>query len=144
MKTTILAAILMGAIAAAAQTPNTGPPGTTTPQGSLEGVYAVEGTNSDGSSYTGFAEIQRWTEEFYRVQWVVGSERFEAYAFIDGNRLVAAGLHEPMLISYTIKEAILMGKWALPDAQPTRTEILTRTSFKSLDDAAPPQRRIVV
>jgi hypothetical protein len=104
-----------------------------------DGVYRVEGTNTDGSRYAGHVEIRPVPDTpHYLLTWAIdgeqGVETMQAFGFEYDGGLVAAGLHGPMLMAYRSNGE---GRWALPRrTEKLGQEKLTRTDLKALPEPA--------
>lgn len=109
-----------------------------------DGIYRVEGTNPDGSTYGGAVEVKRFDGDLYQMTWVLDEQPGEvamvAFAFSYDDRLVAGGINGPMAMIYKSNGD---GRWALPHAafKVLGREKLTRTKFKTLPEAVRPAAR---
>lgn len=93
----------------------------------FSGSYTVDGSNFNGSQYTGTATILAVADQVYRVEWNINGEQFSGIGFKDGSKLVVGGLDFPLVVSYAVDGAgNLNGTWLIPGAPATSTEKLTR------------------
>lgn len=91
-------------------------PSPATGQASLDGSYAVAGTNADGSTYSGTAKIVKYGD-VYLFEWTVGDETYGGIGIVEGNRLscgwaVSKGERRLGVQVYNIESDRLVGRWA--------------------------------
>lgn len=101
-----------------------------------DGVYEVRGTNLDGSSYTGVAQIQNIGLASLRIRWLVGGQTSEGVGMVSGHTVavVYGARDRPGLGIYTLKpDGSLEGEWTIAGANARGTETLTPRA------ATPPQ-----
>jgi len=120
MKKIIIAAALMLAAAstANAQTVNAG-------------KYTVEGTNLDGSAYTGTAEITLASETTCVIEWDTAGVKSTGVCMLNGNAFAAAYVLGDALglIVYKVNgDGSLDGKWTITGKDGSGTETLTEAN----------------
>lgn len=93
----------------------------------VAGVYHCEGSNADGSHYTGKVKI---TSEggAYRVHWWIAGQEYSGIGVVQGNVLAVAFYGATRgVIAYSIETGTLVGKWtALNTGGTILKETLTR------------------
>lgn len=89
---------------------------TTTPaqSTSIEGEYAIQGTNPDGSSYEGSLSITSLGEDKYELKWSAGND-YQGIGFLRGETLaVGWGSASCTVAAYDVQsDGSLQGEWAL-------------------------------
>jgi hypothetical protein len=128
-------------------------PDTKTPETSLVGVYACEGTNPDGKTYTGIVEIIKHRDA-YLLRWTMPDESqvVGVGIFTGGMLSVSYFGGTPSLVVYSIAEnGRLTGTWTAVGAEGELfTETLTRLPEgapkppKPTKRESPPRPRITV
>lgn len=107
-----------------------------------DGVYSVEGTNPDGSTYTGMLQIARVEGlALYQLTWALADgTTMTAFALEHNGQLSAGGLDQPLAFAVGRD---LDARWAIPRSTFTTLgrEKLTRTAFKTLEEATGAPRR---
>jgi hypothetical protein len=99
-----------------------------TPAAAETRQYSVQGSNSDGSSYSGSLVMRQDGAATYRVEWLVGGERIRGVAMSAGNILSASYVMggRPGLVIYQIlPDGRLSGQWTLQGAGGVGTETLS-------------------
>jgi hypothetical protein len=95
---------------------------------SIGGMYTVEGTNFDGSPYSGTAEIVLTSETTCVIQWVTGGSTSEGIC-MRNNSAFAAGYvlgDEIGLVVYQVHEdGSMTGLWTIAGKDGNGTENLT-------------------
>ena len=98
--------------------------------GSLVGSYEVEGTNADGSSYQGTAEITGSGPD-YRIEWTTGSSTSSGRGTLEGDRFEASfsgSLTGTGTAVYRVEDdGRLVGTWTVEGSTAEGTETLTPT-----------------
>jgi hypothetical protein len=92
------------------------------------GSYAVEGTNLDGSPYTGTAEITLLSETTCAIEWTTGSTTSTGICMRNGNAFSAAyilGDAIGLLIYEIMEDGSMDGIWTVTGKDGTGTEALT-------------------
>ena len=117
MKTILAGALLaLGLVASAqAQTVNAG-------------TYTVEGTNLDGSAYSGTATIELTSETTCSIQWHTGDTTSNGICMLYDNAFAAGYVLEDAvgLIVYQVKgDGSLEGAWTISGKDGSGTEKLT-------------------
>lgn len=117
MKRAVLSVLLalVTASTAAAQTVNAG-------------KYTVEGTNLDGSAYSGTAEITLASETTCVIEWDTGGVKSTGVCMLNGDAFAAAYILEDAigLIVYKVNgDGTLDGAWTITGKDGSGTEILT-------------------
>jgi hypothetical protein len=116
MKTSILAMALLGlaAVPASAQ--------------SVGGHYTVEGTNLDGSPYSGEAEIALTSKTTCVIKWTTGSTESTGICSRNDDAFAAGYVMNDAvgLVIYKIMEdGSLQGLWTIAGKEGNGTEVLT-------------------
>lgn len=119
----IRAAAVAGAVAAGLA--SGAAPGTAWAEG--PGRYQVQGTNPDGSRYSGTAVITAMGQGTWRLNWTVGGDNYSGFAIGDGSVLavsyVSGGTSGVGL--YTARsDGSYAGIWAPRGAASTGSEVL--------------------
>jgi hypothetical protein len=110
----VLAAVVASVVTASAQ--------------GLSGNYRVNGTNLNGSRYSGTAEIAFTSGTTCRIKWVTGTVTSRGICMRKGESFVAAySLNNVIgLVIYEIKpDGVLDGVWTIADQPGYGTDILT-------------------
>jgi hypothetical protein len=100
----------------------------------ITGVYAAEGTNSDGRGYRALVLI-REHEDAFRVQWLFPSRRAVAgLGILNGDVLAVSYFGStPGIVAYEIEGDRLVGRWTVVGAGGELwTETLTRIPGRSI------------
>ncbi|NKC34114.1 hypothetical protein, partial [Falsiroseomonas selenitidurans] len=108
----LLAAPCLTATPAAAQSP---------------GLYDVTGTNLDGTSYTGLAQIRTMGLSSFVIRWRIGNQAVEGVGFASGRTIaVAYGLAQrPGIGIYTLNpDGSMDGEWTIVGAPANARERL--------------------
>lgn len=95
---------------------------------SIGGTYAVEGTNHDGSSYSGEATITLASDTTCVIEWKTGGTTSTGICSRNGNAFAAAYVlgDSVGLVIYEVKDdGTLDGLWTIQGEQGTGTEVLT-------------------
>ena len=93
---------------------------------SIAGRYEVQGTNPNGSTYSGTAQITETSESTCRIAWHVGSE-WQGICMLSGDVFAAAyhsGSTSGLLIYHRQADGSLSGTWTV-GAGTGGTETLT-------------------
>ena len=114
MRTLLAAAVAALALPAAAQP--------------ITGTYDVEGTNFDGSPYSGEATITALSDVSCAIVWVTGPTTSDGICMRDGP-VVAAGYRlgdaVGLIIYRQAPDGRLVGTWTLAGSDGVGTEVLT-------------------
>lgn len=98
--------------------------------GSLVGSYEVEGTNADGSSYQGTAEITGSGPDF-RIEWITGTSTSSGRGTLEGDRFevsFSGSLTGTGTAVYRVEDdGRLVGTWTVEGSTAEGTETLTPT-----------------
>jgi hypothetical protein len=92
------------------------------------GSYAVEGSNFDGSPYTGTAEITLLSETTCSIEWTTGPTTSSGICMRNGNAFSAGyamGEVIGLLIYEIMADGSMQGIWTVAGQNGTGTEILT-------------------
>lgn len=92
------------------------------------GSYAVEGTNIDGSPYTGTAEITLLSETTCAIEWTTGPTTSTGICMRNGIAFSAAyvlGDAIGLLIYEIMEDGSMQGIWTVAGQDGTGTETLT-------------------
>ena len=95
---------------------------------SIGGMYNVEGTNLDGSNYSGAAEIKLTSDTTCTVHWVTGGTTSEGICSRNGNAFAAAYVLGDVfgLVVYKVgADGSLDGLWTIAGKDGNGTEVLT-------------------
>jgi hypothetical protein len=118
-KIIVTAALLLAAVASAnAQTVNAG-------------KYTVEGTNLDGSSYSGTAEITLASETTCVIEWDTAGVKSTGACMLNGNAFAAAYVLGDALglVVYKVNgDGTLEGSWTITGKDGAGTETLTEAN----------------
>ncbi|WP_232667131.1 serine/threonine-protein kinase [Pseudonocardia sp. TRM90224] len=94
----------------------------------LSGDYSVEGSNPDGSHYTGTLTISR-SDSRYDVAWTVGSSQYSGVGLLVRDLLIIGYTRDGSpagAVGYRIDGATLDGQWVSPAATTLGQELLRR------------------
>lgn len=89
--------------------------------------FTVQGTNADGSTYTGSLVLQQDGAASYRVEWHVGGQRIPGVAMSAGNILSAAYVINGQigLVIYQIQaDGSMSGPWTMQGSRGVGRETL--------------------
>lgn len=92
------------------------------------GTYAVNGTNIDGSPYTGTAEITLLSETTCAIEWTTGPTTSSGICMRNGNAFSAGyvlGDAIGLLIYEILNDGSMEGIWTVAGQDGTGTETLT-------------------
>lgn len=92
------------------------------------GSYSVEGTNINGSPYTGTAEITLLSETTCSIEWTTGPTTSTGICMRNGNAFSAGyvlGEAIGLLIYEIMQDGSMQGIWTVAGQDGTGTEILT-------------------
>lgn len=92
------------------------------------GTYNVEGTNLDGSAYSGTATIELTSETTCSIEWQTGSTASSGICMLYGDAFAAGYVLDDSvgLIVYQVKsDGSLEGAWTISGQDGSGTEILT-------------------
>lgn len=92
------------------------------------GSYSVEGTNINGSPYTGTAEITLLSETTCSIEWTTGSTTSTGICMRNGNAFSAGyvlGEAIGLLIYEIMEDGSMQGIWTVAGQDGTGTETLT-------------------
>ena len=92
------------------------------------GSYAVEGTNINGSPYTGTAEITLLSETTCAIEWTTGTSTSSGVCMRNGNAFSAGyvlGDALGLLIYEILEDGSMDGIWTIAGQDGTGTEVLT-------------------
>ena len=92
------------------------------------GTYSVQGTNFDGTTYEGMAEIVASSDATCTITWTTGPTSSEGICMRDGNALaVGYTLGDAVGLGiYLIQEdGVLDGTWTIAGQLGSGTEVLT-------------------
>lgn len=95
---------------------------------SVGGNYAVSGTNPNGSTYSGAAEIA-WTPKACRITWRFGSSTSEGFCMATAKSVAAfyrLGNSFGLVVYDVQPNGVLAGYWRVLDQEGIGGEILTR------------------
>lgn len=94
----------------------------------IGGLYQVDGTNLDGTAYSGTAQIDLTTNTTCRIMWDTGSTS-EGICMRYANAFAAAYIFDNgevgLLIYEVLDDGTLDGTWTIADIEGAGTEILT-------------------
>lgn len=94
----------------------------------IGGMYQVEGTNLDGSQYTGTARIDVTSSTTCRIEWDTGTTS-RGICMVNQNAFAAAYVFENGTIGLVVYELMpsgtLDGVWTIADTAGAGTETLT-------------------
>lgn len=92
------------------------------------GSYSVEGTNIDGSPYTGTAEITILSETTCAIEWTTGPSTSTGVCMRNGNAFSAAymlGDSLGLLIYMIMDDGSMDGIWTITGQDGVGSEVLT-------------------
>ena len=92
----------------------------------IGGTYRVEGTNFDGSRYTGTATITPTADLTCDIQWQTGSTA-DGICMLDGDVLAASyvmGKSVGLVVYRILDDGTLEGRWTIAGQQGVGTEVL--------------------
>jgi len=95
---------------------------------SVNGRYNAEGTNRDGSSYSGTATITRSSNTTCRIDWKTGTSSSSGFCMFSKGSLAAAYKlgNSVGLVLYELQpDGSLTGIWTVADQPGAGTEVLT-------------------
>jgi hypothetical protein len=95
---------------------------------SIGGSYTVEGTNLDGSPYTGTAEITLTSSTTCDIHWTTGSSTSDGICSRNDNAFAAAyvlGDAIGLVVYKVIEDGSLEGLWTIAGKEGNGTEKLT-------------------
>ena len=94
---------------------------------SVGGKYSVNGTNFDGSAYSGTAVITRSSGSTCRIRWQTGSTSDGICMLANGSLAAAYAMGNAFgLVLYELQpDGTLKGVWTIADKSGSGTEILT-------------------
>jgi hypothetical protein len=96
------------------------------------GLYDVTGTNLDGTSYTGVAQVQQVGLASFTILWRIGNQAVEGVGFASGRTIaVAYGLsRRPGIGIYTLNpDGSMEGEWTIIGAPANaRERLVPRTA----------------
>jgi hypothetical protein len=105
------------------------------------GLYDVTGTNLDGTSYTGVAQVQQVGLASFTILWRIGNQAVEGVGFASGRTIaVAYGLsRRPGIGIYTLNpDGSMEGEWTIIGAPANaRERLVPRTPPESTAPASP-------
>ncbi|MBP0443715.1 hypothetical protein J8J14_02895 [Roseomonas sp. SSH11] len=120
-------------------------------QAQRNGLYQVNGTNPDGSAYTGQMLIQQVGLASWRVAWQIGENRFEGYGMSAGPVFsigFTLGQSPGIAIYQVTSDGGMTGQWTIVGSSAIGTENLTpveappaRTAPQAPPAAAPTRPR---
>jgi hypothetical protein len=93
----------------------------------IGGSYAVSGTNHDGSTYGGTAEITLTSETTCEIVWTTGSTTSEGICSRNDDAFAAAYVLEDevgLVIYKVLPDGTLSGLWTIAGEGGTGTEVL--------------------
>jgi hypothetical protein len=88
--------------------------------------YAANGTNPDGSQYTGNADVTVISDTTFNIVWKIQGERYEGFGMRLNDALAATYIinGEPGLVIYKVDGNGLTGAWAIRGHDGVGTEHL--------------------
>jgi hypothetical protein len=95
---------------------------------SIGGRYQVQGTNINGSTYSGEAQITRTSETTCRIVWVTGATESSGICMRNGDSFAAGYVmgQSVGLVVYKVQpDGSMQGLWTVADQPGVGTEILT-------------------
>lgn len=95
---------------------------------SIGGAYTIEGTNPDGSNYSGTAAIVLTSETTCAIKWVTGDTESEGICMRNGDSFAAgyvSGEITGLVIYKVLPDGTLNGLWTIANNGGAGTEILT-------------------
>lgn len=94
----------------------------------LGGEYTVKGTNLDGSSYKGTAEIVITSNTTCEIRWVTAGRESVGICMPNGNALAAAYVMDDavgLVIYRVLDDGTLDGVWTIAGQRGRGTDVLT-------------------
>lgn len=92
------------------------------------GIYSVEGTNLDGSSYSGMATIELSSDTTCHIHWSVGSES-DGICMLYDNAFAAGYVFKTggvgLVVYQVMDDGTLEGAWTIDGQSGSGTETLT-------------------
>jgi hypothetical protein len=116
MKRLAIAVLALTASALGAQAQNIG------------GVYAVDGTNLDGSPYKGTAEVRLTSETTCEIYWTTGGSTSSGICMRNGPAFSAGyamGDKVGLVIYQVFEDGHMEGLWTIAGSEGLGTEVLT-------------------
>ena len=116
MKKLVLALVMLGSFSLAASAQSIG------------GNYKVEGTNINGTTYSGEAEITLTSETTCEIKWVTGSTESSGICMRNDNSFAAGylmGDQVGLVIYKVMQDGTLSGLWTVAGNGGNGTEVLT-------------------
>ena len=92
------------------------------------GRYKVQGTNFDGSPYSGTATISRSSNTTCRIEWKTGGTSSSGFCMLSSGSLAAAyklGNSVGLVLYELQSDGALNGVWTIADKSGAGTEVLT-------------------
>jgi hypothetical protein len=92
------------------------------------GIYKVQGTNFDGSPYSGTAKITPSSNSTCRIEWKTGDSSSTGFCMLSNGALAAAYKlgNSVGLVLYALEsDGTLKGVWTIADKSGAGTEVLT-------------------
>lgn len=92
------------------------------------GTYSVEGTNLDGSRYSGTARITLESDTTCSIEWQTGDTTSQGVCMLNDNAFAAGYMLEDAigLVIYEVKGGgVLEGVWTITGKDGSGTEVLT-------------------
>jgi len=111
------------------------------PESDLTGVYACEGNNPDGSSYSGLVEILK-VQDTYLVRWTLSTDtRVVGVGIFRGGVLAVSYFGgSPALVVYSVTtDGRLEGKWTIGG---TEGSVFSETLTKFKAEQPKPGKRV--
>ena len=90
--------------------------------------YDDEGTNADGSTYSGSAVIEATSSDTCSITWKVGGTSYDGYCMRSGDTLAAAyadGDDVGLVIYQVEPDGTLRGEWTIAGTGGRGTDVLT-------------------
>jgi len=97
-------------------------------QSSATRTYQVQGTNPNGSGYSGTVQVVQTGAQTYRVQWRVGGAPIPGIGMSAGNIFSAAYVLQGkagLVIYQIMPNGVLQGQWSVADSNGVGTETWT-------------------
>ena len=91
------------------------------------GTYCVEGTNFDGSSYSGTATITLESDTTCSIEWKTGDTTSQGFCMLNGSAFAAGYVlgDDIGLVVYEVKrDGVLDGAWTIAGKNGSGTEVL--------------------
>lgn len=95
---------------------------------SIGGVYQVEGTNFDGSPYSGTAEIKAASDSTCTIVWSTAGQISRGICMRHGNAFAAGyslGKAIGLVVYQVMQDGTMQGIWTIAGQSGNGTEILT-------------------